>query len=487
MASEESSPGSPIGDRAARRHESPALLIIGITLYFLVLALIWFRAGEREDNSSAITGKTAQLNTMITQTLFYMSLRGDAASSVMEQHAQTNALQVAKLWENVSAGYSEPHWQALTLLDAAALYGMANRLPAAHRAIERAASLDTPNAAAYRELLPLYAPSPHSITLSQSSVAILNHLSAGPLMTARNAMLAGNRSLAQRILRPGAMLGIRLMLLLGIFLLFGFALLLAAIIIYILDKNAIRTAVREARQSGPADVPWGVGTALIVLSVHLLFSAVLAFALTSLVNHFGWGTSSTPLVMSVFATLVSALIVLGIFLLTLGHKPWDWRVLGWQTTSRGVRYGLVTLLVILPIFWLVSVISGIIFQGERQTNPLIEYFLLSRNPWLQVYLLLAAVLMAPLVEETFFRGILFRAMGEHMSFWVAAFSSGLLFALAHGQLAAILPITVLGTAFAFLTRRTRSLWASAAAHATYNGMVSLVLLLISWFVHPVGG
>jgi membrane protease YdiL (CAAX protease family) len=51
---------------------------------------------------------------------------------------------------------------------------------------------------------------------------------------------------------------------------------------------------------------------------------------------------------------------------------------------------------------------------------------------------------------------------------------------------ALLPITLLGMLFAFLTRRSQSLLASAGAHAAYNGMITAVVLLISWALNGPG-
>jgi membrane protease YdiL (CAAX protease family) len=82
--------------------------------------------------------------------------------------------------------------------------------------------------------------------------------------------------------------------------------------------------------------------------------------------------------------------------------------------------------------------------------------------------------------------MLFRALGAQFPFWPAACISGFLFAIGHGELVVILPITLLGIAFAFLNRKTGNLWSSAAAHGVFNALASVASLLVAWAMHGPG-
>lgn len=79
-----------------------------------------------------------------------------------------------------------------------------------------------------------------------------------------------------------------------------------------------------------------------------------------------------------------------------------------------------------------------------------------------------ALLLAPFVEETFFRGFLFGGLSRRFSFFTAALISGFLFSLAHGQPTTLIPFTLVGMLFAAGYAYTGSLWTTVAAHFTFN-------------------
>ncbi len=87
-----------------------------------------------------------------------------------------------------------------------------------------------------------------------------------------------------------------------------------------------------------------------------------------------------------------------------------------------------------------------------------------------------ALLMAPLVEETFFRGFLFGGLSRRFSFFTAALISGFLFSLAHGQPTTLIPFTLVGMLFAAGYAYTGSLWTTISAHFIFN-LISFIATL----------
>jgi membrane protease YdiL (CAAX protease family) len=99
--------------------------------------------------------------------------------------------------------------------------------------------------------------------------------------------------------------------------------------------------------------------------------------------------------------------------------------------------------------------------------------LLKKFPDGRLGLALALVLgamVAPIAEETFFRGFLFAALRNHYRFWIAAGVSALIFAAGHMVPGAILPLFLLGFLFAWLRERTGSIWPSIALHMLNNAL-----------------
>ncbi len=83
-----------------------------------------------------------------------------------------------------------------------------------------------------------------------------------------------------------------------------------------------------------------------------------------------------------------------------------------------------------------------------------------------------AVGLAPIVEEYFFRGLLFRALDREWGGTRALIGSAAYFAIYHPPIS-WLPVFVLGVLNAWLFRRTRMLLPSVCAHMAYNAVVSL--------------
>jgi membrane protease YdiL (CAAX protease family) len=104
------------------------------------------------------------------------------------------------------------------------------------------------------------------------------------------------------------------------------------------------------------------------------------------------------------------------------------------------------------------------------------------DPWLAV---LAVVILAPIAEEVFFRGVVFNALLREAGSRWAYIGSAALFAVIHLEPVAMLPLFALGLALAWVYQRTRNLLAPIAMHATVNGIaVALVLLDRFDFIRP---
>ncbi len=89
----------------------------------------------------------------------------------------------------------------------------------------------------------------------------------------------------------------------------------------------------------------------------------------------------------------------------------------------------------------------------------------------------AAVIVAPLVEELVFRGFVYGVVKRHTDAFFAAIVSSALFALAHFHLGSALPLFVLALGFTLAYERTGSLLVPMLMHALFNGVTLAVLLI----------
>ena len=99
-----------------------------------------------------------------------------------------------------------------------------------------------------------------------------------------------------------------------------------------------------------------------------------------------------------------------------------------------------------------------------------------------VVLAIALVVVAPVAEEIFFRGIVYNAWLREYGPRRALIGSAVLFALIHGSIFVLVPIFGLGVALAVLYRSTGSLPAAMVMHAGFNGITLSLGLLVRYDV-----
>ncbi|MBX7165586.1 MAG: CPBP family intramembrane metalloprotease [Pirellulales bacterium] len=203
----------------------------------------------------------------------------------------------------------------------------------------------------------------------------------------------------------------------------------------------------------------------------------------------------------------AALLVL--FPATLGALAWPvcrgvpWRQvredIGW-TRGAGLLVeaplGLVTYIAVWPLLAvamfvtiaLMSALSGAAGPDGSDVpgHPVVDW--LVQSGWgARVQLMILACVMAPLVEETFYRGVLFRHLRELTGRWQVTMSvvaatliNAVMFAAVHPQgLLGIPLLSTLAVGFSLVRQWRGTLIPCMVAHAVTNGLTtSLVLLLI---------
>ncbi len=152
-----------------------------------------------------------------------------------------------------------------------------------------------------------------------------------------------------------------------------------------------------------------------------------------------------------------------------------WRVMGYTPFKAGD-------------LWLVAAAMGIqigvtlvftllFFTPEQDT--LLEDVDFTQTTLSAVAVVLLVVIVAPITEETLFRGLFFGALRKRAPFWVAAGGSGLLFGSVHlgaGDVAVAGLLAVFGVILAWLYERTGSLGPPIALHMVNNTIAVVPLL-----------
>lgn len=169
------------------------------------------------------------------------------------------------------------------------------------------------------------------------------------------------------------------------------------------------------------------------------------------------------------------------------------RLLGWhrgEGVLKEVGCGVLGYLACVPLFLFgaaVSMVLTVIEAAVRQwmtgvkppppQNPLMEIVSGKMGPLMIVMVYLLASLWAPVVEETVFRGGMYRHLRSTWNVVVAAVFTALCFGVMHAYPILMMgPVIALGFGFALLREWRGSLIASMTAHGVHNAVVLGLLL-----------
>lgn len=158
--------------------------------------------------------------------------------------------------------------------------------------------------------------------------------------------------------------------------------------------------------------------------------------------------------------------------------------LGWH---RGegflveVRWGVFMFFASMPVGFIVSLVMAMIAAavGSDDAEPHVQGFPTFQPPlsgsWIPMVLgLLSAVVWAPIVEETLFRGALYRFLRTRIGVVAAVLLSAAVFGAIHPYGGTgLVHVAVLGVLFACLREWRGSLIAPVVAHALHNGSIEL--------------
>jgi len=243
-------------------------------------------------------------------------------------------------------------------------------------------------------------------------------------------------------------------------------------------------------QQFPEDLraPWGWMDLLlfVLVTFGLYFGAAIALlAGLLLTGHSPQALKNSPAMVSQLALVIT----LGVSAAQLGYlylririasaQPF-WRAIGWRAfSSVGLRPAVLSA---------GCVVGGVVFAtlialasaglGQKRGLP-VEAFFQDRRSALMLMLL--GVLVAPLVEETIFRGFLYPVLARSLGVAGGVIVTGILFGLLHamqlwGAWAQIGLLMVVGITFTAARAVTRTVLTSYLLHVSYNAYLFAVFL-----------
>lgn len=233
--------------------------------------------------------------------------------------------------------------------------------------------------------------------------------------------------------------------------------------------------VLSERRWRPETVPY--------LMVGMFFSLCLGYAAVLFVNSLlGDIPQAQQRVLVLAANLVfvhGALMAMLAVFLRINGLGWA-EAFGWHhgPARKVIGLSLAALAALLPLTWTLSKLSALLIErsgGEAQLQLAVQYLQQQPPLYEMIGLGVMTILVAPIVEEALFRGILYPTVKQAGFPRVALYGTSLLFAVYHSNLMTLAPLFVLALALAALYEATDNLWAPTLVHALFNAANFLIL------------
>ena len=181
------------------------------------------------------------------------------------------------------------------------------------------------------------------------------------------------------------------------------------------------------------------------------------------------------------ALMAGPLLILTLQLRGLGTAPeGGWLQFRWLPLGSALRRALRTLLMVLPLVSLAGWLQGQLWTDASGSNPLLELVLNSHNGPALACFGITAVVLAPLFEETIFRGVLLPVAARELGAPWGVVLSALVFAVAHLSLGELVPLLMLGLGLGWLRWSGGRLSSCVLMHALWNGLTFANLVLLGW-------
>ena len=220
------------------------------------------------------------------------------------------------------------------------------------------------------------------------------------------------------------------------------------------------------RQEWPQWPLWApIAGALFGVSVAILIMGVVAGVLRSGGVHI---TDSSPGFTAAFTVVQDVCVVIA----SIGVAATTIRPRAWQFGFRPAPLRFTTGIVFMGLaaFYLFALVYSAIVQPDNP-QKIVQNLGADKSTLLLVVGALVVIAVAPVCEELFFRGFMFRVLRLRTGFWAAAVVDGILFGLVHGVNVVLPVLVVLGVVLCWVFERTGTLFATIAIHA-FNNMVS---------------
>ena len=191
------------------------------------------------------------------------------------------------------------------------------------------------------------------------------------------------------------------------------------------------------------------------------------------------GTKIGQMIVGMLSFQAAALVLVGLFL-RQQHMSWADGFGYSHHWQKAALFGVISVSLFLPVGWTLQKFSSQIMEHIQIKPPEQQAVVTLRlaSSWIDRLVLgIVTILLAPVAEETLFRGIIYPAIKQAGFPKTALWVTSLLFAAIHTNLPTFLPLLLLAIILTFLYEKTDNLLAPIAAHSVFNAVNFAALYL----------
>lgn len=261
---------------------------------------------------------------------------------------------------------------------------------------------------------------------------------------------------------------------------------------FIFRKLKKRNIFRRIRDISPPS--WKVGEVFKIVILAFTFSYIFFMLIGSFtglaesITAREFGFLKNENFRMIFDTIILDFIILLIILKFL------WNVHGKKvanlglvkdSVARNIFYGISGYIAVMPVIFIIGILIYTllnILELRPPPQPIVGLFLMEKNVPLVLVSGVIASVFGPVIEEIFFRGVMYNAVKRKLGIFWGIFITSVLFSFLHTHaftyfLVGFIPIAILGAVLAYLYEKTGSLVPSITLHILNNvGSVFMVFL-----------
>lgn len=228
-------------------------------------------------------------------------------------------------------------------------------------------------------------------------------------------------------------------------------------------------------------VAWGILESLAIFFIFLILSffAPEMKIITEKISE--WFSLDLSLIeIFLIFSLIQFIIFIGyIFLILKGRYKKSFKVFFGKSYSLGeiIKHGLTSSIILFIATMVASIIMLFMFPTAGEAQDIINIFALAGTKGEMFLVFIAAAVLAPISEELYFRGFLYKAFRNKYSQGIAIALASTIFGALHFDLYRFVPFFIAGVILNHIYEKYDNILIPMIAHGTWNGIMVLTFFL----------